>query len=71
MVNLSGLTKVLASLAEPIHKYAALAVSILAGLGITPGTASDQHITAVVGASYAALVHAFDTLAQKSNPPAA
>lgn len=70
MLNLSGLTKALSSLAEPIHKYAALAMALLAGLGITPGTAQDQHLTAIVGAAYAALVHGFDAIAAKTTPPA-
>ncbi len=65
MINLSGLTKWLADAAQPIHKYAALTLAVLAGLGITPGSSTDQHLTTIVGAAYAALVHAFDALSAK------
>ena len=68
-LNLSSLTKWLADIAAPLHKYAALTVAILAGLGVTPGTAADQHVTTIVGAAYAAVVHAFDSLAGKSTAP--
>ena len=67
-INLSSLTKWLADIAQPIHKYAALTVAILAGLGVTPGTSVDQHWTTVVAAAYAAVVHAVDTLTGKEAP---
>ena len=67
-INLAGITKWLAGLAEPIHKYAALTIAILAGLGVTPGTAADQHVTAIVTAAYAAVVHAFDSLSTAPKP---
>lgn len=69
-IDLSSITKWLARIAEPIHKYGTLTVAILAGLGITPGTTADQHLTAIVGAAYAAIVHAVDTLSSKPAPPA-
>ncbi len=61
-LDLSSITKWIGGIVEPIHKYAALTVAILAGLGVTPGGSTDQHITTIVGASYAAFVHMWDTL---------
>lgn len=53
------------SVAGQLHKYAALAMGILAATGVTPGTTTDQHLLAVIGVAYAAVVHAFDQLTAK------
>ena len=70
-LDLSTITRWLADIAQPIHKYAALAIALLAGLGITPGSPTDERYTLIVCAAYAAIVHAFDALTGKAAPPAA
>lgn len=65
-IDLSTITKWVAGIVQPVHKYAALTVAILAGLGVTPGSSTDQHIITVTAAAYAGWVHMWDSIAAKA-----
>ncbi len=66
MNPLKTLAQYVADVIAPLHKYGALAVGILAALGVTPGSATTDHYTAVVAVAYAAVVHAADTFGVKA-----